>query len=155
MAHLNDLNVKLQGKGKIICEQTEHIQEFKSKLNLLLSQIQKDDLTHFANLARFLENNEECSLLEVKWQLYVSWMKNMSQKFELRFSDFNDFKLAFQFLRDPFYFDITNSSKEIATLLSLDKRRFEDDLLSLHSMEQLKVWQNSSVTEMWESILTD
>jgi hypothetical protein len=148
MAHLNALNVKLQGKGKVICEQAHHIQEFKSKLNLLLAQTQKDDLTHFANLARFLDKNEQCGLLDVKWQLYVNWMKNLSQKFESRFSDFNDFKLAFQFLYDPFHFDTANSSKEIATLLSLDKRGFEDDLLALHSLEHLKIWQNSSVTEM-------
>jgi hypothetical protein len=55
MAHLNALNVKLQGKGKLMCEQAQHIQEFISKLNLLLAQAQNDDLTHFANLARFLE----------------------------------------------------------------------------------------------------
>jgi hypothetical protein len=73
-------------------------------------------------------------------------MKNVSQKFELRFSDVNDFKLAFQLLRDPFHFDNANSSKEIATLLSLDKGGFEDDLLALYSLEHLKVWQNSSVT---------
>jgi hypothetical protein len=49
------LKVKLQGKGKVICEQAQHFWEFKSKLNLLLAQTQKDDLNHFANLARFLE----------------------------------------------------------------------------------------------------
>ncbi|MEE6477089.1 hypothetical protein FKM82_011353 [Ascaphus truei] len=54
MAHLNELNVKLQGKGKVICELAQHIQEFKSKLNLIQVQTQKDDLTHFANLNRFL-----------------------------------------------------------------------------------------------------
>jgi hypothetical protein len=59
MAHLNALNVVLQGKGKVICEQAQHIQEFKSKLNLLLAQTQMDNLTHFAKLARFLEKNEE------------------------------------------------------------------------------------------------
>jgi hypothetical protein len=106
-------------------------------------------LTHFVNLARFLGKNEECGLLDVKRQPYVNWMKNLSQKFESRFSDFNDFKLAFQFLRDPFHFDIANSSKEIATLLSLDKRGFEGDLLALHSLEHLKVWQNSSVTSIY------
>ncbi|MEE6499512.1 hypothetical protein FKM82_003469 [Ascaphus truei] len=137
MAHLNELNVKLQGKGKVICELAQHIQEFKSKLNLIQVQTQKDDLTHFANLNRFLEKNEECGLLDVKRQLYVNWIKNLSQKFESRFSDFNDFKLAFKFLRDPFHFDITNSSKEISTLLSLDKRGLEDDLLSFHTISKL------------------
>ncbi|MEE6466774.1 hypothetical protein FKM82_007046 [Ascaphus truei] len=140
MAHLNELNVKLQGKGKVICELAQHIQEFKSKLNVIQVQTQKDDLTHFANLNRFLEKNEECGLLD---------------KFESRFSNFNYIKLAFKFLRDRFHFDITNSSKEISTLLSLDKRRLEDDLLSLHSLEHLKVYLNSSVTDMWKSILTD
>ncbi|MEE6467468.1 hypothetical protein FKM82_007258 [Ascaphus truei] len=135
MAHLNELNVKLQGKGKVICELAQHVQEFKSKLNLIQVQTQKDDLTHFANLNRFLEKNEE----------------NLNHVF----SDFNDFKLAYKFLRDPFHFDITNSSKEISTLLSLDKRGLDDDLLSLHSLEHLKMYLNSSVTDMWKSILTD
>ncbi|MEE6461541.1 hypothetical protein FKM82_001319 [Ascaphus truei] len=82
MAYLNELNVKLQGKGKVICELAQHIQEFKSKLNLIHVQTQKDDLTHFAEPNRFLEKNEECGLLDVKRQLYVNWIKNMSQKFE-------------------------------------------------------------------------
>lgn len=43
-------------------------------------------------------------------------MKNLSQKFDSSFSDFNDFALAFQFLRDPFHFDTANSNKEIAIL---------------------------------------
>ncbi|MEE6463375.1 hypothetical protein FKM82_005887 [Ascaphus truei] len=132
MAHLNELNVKLQGKGKVICELAQHIQEFKSKLNLILVQTQKDDLTHFVNLCRFLEKNEECCLLDMKRQLYINWIKNLSKKFESRFSDFNDFKLAFKFLPQA-----------------------EDDLLSLHSLEHLTMYLNSSVTDMWKSILTD
>ncbi|MEE6500898.1 hypothetical protein FKM82_003978 [Ascaphus truei] len=112
-----------------------------------------DIMTHLNGLNVKLQGKgKECDLLNVKRQLYVNWIKNLSQKFESRFSDFNDFKLAFKFLRDPFHFDITNSSKEISTLLCLDKRLLEEDLLSL---EHLKMYLNSSVTDMWKSILTD
>jgi hypothetical protein len=69
MVHLNELNVKLQGQGKVIYKQAQHVQEFKSELNLLLAQIQKDDLTHFANLARFIgKKKEERGLLDVNLQ---------------------------------------------------------------------------------------
>jgi hypothetical protein len=78
----------------------------------------------------------------------------LAMKVWLLFHGQNDFKLAFKFLCDPFHFDITYSNKEIATLLSLDKQGFENDLIALHSMEHLKVRQISLVTEMWKYIPT-
>lgn len=41
--------------------------------------------------------------------------------------------MAFQFLHDPFHFDILNSGKEIATSLNVNKHVFEDDFCELQS----------------------
>lgn len=45
--HLNDLNLKLQGKNKNIFEMISSIDGFKQKLEILKNQISKNELNHF------------------------------------------------------------------------------------------------------------
>ena len=45
--HLNDLNIKLQGKGKLIFGLHAAVNAFKAKLRLYKSQLSKGMLTHF------------------------------------------------------------------------------------------------------------
>ena len=45
--HLNELNLKLQGKKKIITQMYDHMKSFKVKLRLWIKQLGKENLAHF------------------------------------------------------------------------------------------------------------
>ena len=47
-SQLNDLNIKLQRKGKLIFDLYAGVNAFKVKLRLFKSQLSKEILTHFA-----------------------------------------------------------------------------------------------------------
>lgn len=45
--YLNDLNLKLQGKNKLISDLMSNVNDFRNKLKLFLSNIDNNDLTYF------------------------------------------------------------------------------------------------------------
>lgn len=146
--HINELNLKLQGKGKLICDLAQYIREFVSKLKLFVTQLKDYDFTHFDNMEKYKEDTN------FNIQRYVGWLQKLQEKFEERFIDVEKFRPAFQLMQDPFHFDITNSelSKDIANLLSLDRRDFEADMLLLQS--QINYSRNDeSILMMWTRLL--
>ncbi|XP_067933086.1 protein FAM200B-like [Watersipora subatra] len=56
--HLNDLNLKLQGKNKTIINTLPAVQAFSHKLELFLVDV-KGDMLHFPTLKAFLDDDEE------------------------------------------------------------------------------------------------
>lgn len=51
-AHLNDLNLKLQGKNNTVCNLMTAIRAFQRKLEIYKSDLQEGSLLHFPNLKR-------------------------------------------------------------------------------------------------------
>ena len=50
-SHMNELNVKLQGKDQFVYEMYTNIKSFKSKLTLFSRQISNKSFAHFPTLA--------------------------------------------------------------------------------------------------------
>ncbi|GBO10107.1 General transcription factor II-I repeat domain-containing protein 2 [Araneus ventricosus] len=48
LCHMNNLNVKMQGKNQFIDDIWAHLKAFKLKLNLFAGQLAKNDLSHFS-----------------------------------------------------------------------------------------------------------
>ena len=48
--HLNNLNVKLQGKHLVVTQMYSHIQAFEMKLKLWKSQLREQNLDHFPHI---------------------------------------------------------------------------------------------------------
>ena len=53
-SHLNELNVKLQGKDQFVHVMYKHVTAFKSKLVLFSRQVANASFTHFATLGSIL-----------------------------------------------------------------------------------------------------
>lgn len=146
--HINELNLKLQGKEKLICDLAQYVREFMSKLKLFVIHMENLDFTHFVNMEKYKED------YNFNKQRYVGWLQELQGKFEDRFVDIEKFRPAFQLMQDPFHFDITNFqlSQDIANMLSLDRRNFESDMLLLQS--QIDYPRNEeSVLLMWTRLL--
>jgi len=51
--HLNILNLKLQGPGKLIFNMYNTVEAFDAKLKLFINQIERSDFSHFENCQMF------------------------------------------------------------------------------------------------------
>jgi hypothetical protein len=45
--HVNDLNTKLQGKGRLFCDMVSNVKSFHLKLKLFAEQLNEGNLYHF------------------------------------------------------------------------------------------------------------
>ena len=83
-SHLNDLNLKLQGKIKLFPSLVDCIKAFKMKLKLFIFQLKNQDLSHFPHLKeqRDISNNKG------NMTKYVEKIKVIQDLFENRFQDF-------------------------------------------------------------------
>ncbi|GBM48856.1 General transcription factor II-I repeat domain-containing protein 2A [Araneus ventricosus] len=83
LCHMNNLNVKMQGKNQFIDDIWAHLKAFKLKLNLFAGQLAKIDLSHFSRLNSIPSVNEE------KLNNYEEGLKKLHFEFERRFQDFS------------------------------------------------------------------
>ena len=83
-SHLNDLNVKLQSKAKLIPRLVNDTSAFKMKFKPLISQLKSKDFGKFPQL------REQCGCAEgrAKFAEYIEKIILIHEAFESRFSDF-------------------------------------------------------------------
>ncbi|XP_065665362.1 general transcription factor II-I repeat domain-containing protein 2-like [Hydra vulgaris] len=80
---LNDLNIVLQGKNKLITTMFDNVRVFQTKLLLWERQIEQENLVHF----------ETCKSMNLQdpnfmFSSYSKNINNIKQDFEVRFQDF-------------------------------------------------------------------
>lgn len=83
-SHLNNLNLKLQGKNKLYPTLVNHINSFKLKLNLFISQLENLDFCQFPHL----KDHNEIADDNADTTKYIEKIKLMQESFEMRFADF-------------------------------------------------------------------
>ncbi|GBN70499.1 General transcription factor II-I repeat domain-containing protein 2B [Araneus ventricosus] len=94
LCHMNNLNVKMQGKNQFIDDIWAHLKAFKLKFNLFAGQLAKNNLSYFSRLNSIPSVNEE------KLKNYEDGLKKLHFEFERRFQDFS----AIQIELDNFYY---------------------------------------------------
>ncbi|GBM76041.1 General transcription factor II-I repeat domain-containing protein 2 [Araneus ventricosus] len=96
LCHMNNLNVKMQGKNQIIDDIWAHLKAFKLKLHLFAGQLAKNDLSHFSRL------NSIPSVHEEKLKNYENGLKKLHFEFERRFQDFSAIQTELDIFTMPF-----------------------------------------------------
>jgi len=105
--HLNELNLKLQGKKQIITQMYHHVKSFKVKLRLWMKQLGEGNLAHFSTLKSLGKVEAEC-LKE-----YTDLLSDLLQQFDVRFADFELLEPHFRLFSMPFSVEIENVAEEI------------------------------------------
>jgi len=93
--HLNDLNLKLQGKDLLITDMFSHVKSFEVKLGLWQSQLLHGQTTHFPCLSSFLDEDidrDEC----------VAVIDCLRGEFTTRFSTLRALNEDFKVFTSPF-----------------------------------------------------
>ena len=106
--HLNDLNLKLQGKRQVVVSLYDSIKAFKLKLKLWEGQMKNGNLIHFPTCQDFKKSHSNSDFTS-----YVSQIKELNNDFENRFKDFKSCENDFSLFTAPFSFDIQKADSNI------------------------------------------
>ncbi|KAJ8889111.1 hypothetical protein PR048_008605 [Dryococelus australis] len=101
--HLNDLNLRLQGKDQLVISMYDHIKDFKLKLNLWEGQLNGGNLIHFPTCQDFSKTHSASDFSQYTFNV----------KFKSRFEDFKMSENDFSLFSDPFSFDVQKADSNV------------------------------------------
>ena len=110
-AHLNDLNLKLRGKNKLIIALYDDVKCFFLKLKLWKSQVSRENLVHFTTCKELQNSADTKSALS--FAKYDTHPKSLSKEFEKRFSYFASYERQFALFSGPFSFDVAEVEENL------------------------------------------
>ena len=105
--HVNELNVKLQGRNQIITQMYDHVKSFKVKLGLWIKQLHEGNMIHFSTLKSLGKVEPKC-LKE-----YADLLSTLIQQFDIRFAEFKVLQPQFQLFSSPFAVQIDDVTEEL------------------------------------------
>ena len=96
-SYLNELNLKLQGRGQLVHDMYKHIKVFQTKLQLWERQLKHGNVFHFPTLAQ----HEEAD-----FSSFANELQSLNKEFSDRFKDFNHQDSYFTMISSPFEVDV-------------------------------------------------
>lgn len=98
--HLNDLNIRLQGKNSMLHNLFDQVKTFENKLRLWEVQLLRGDFTHFPTLSQCeVHNNEK----------YSEALSILRSDFSNRFQDFRSNEKLLKLFSTPFSVDVEDA----------------------------------------------
>ena len=142
-SHLNDLNMKLQGKNQLITEMMGHVRAFELKLQLWNQQIKDKKLFHFPT-CEIIKKESKMNLNE-SYQPYSSQLEKLSKEFSQRFKDFRQNDLSLKIFSNPFAVNVNNVPEEMQMeIIELQcNTDLESNFVSKENLEFYKSLPNS------------
>uniref|UniRef100_A0A3B1JES5 Uncharacterized protein n=1 Tax=Astyanax mexicanus TaxID=7994 RepID=A0A3B1JES5_ASTMX len=99
LEYVRGINLKLQGKDRLICHLFEAVCAFEMKLNLFATQLKKGNLTHFPTC------QEAFAHKNYNWSRHSCVLEDLKLAFSARFGQFRNEQATLQLLADPFSVD--------------------------------------------------
>ena len=90
-SHLNDLNTKLQGRGKNITHLFGHMNGFRRKLELFATHFENEDLLHCKEIKNEFSN--------LQFSPFRQNILDILKEFNGRFTDFQNLKMMFYYIQ--------------------------------------------------------
>ena len=128
LSHMNELNVKLQGKDQFVHDMYTNVTAFKSKLILFSRQMSNKSFTHFPTLAMQKEATRNV-------KKYCKSLDDMHREFCRRFSDFEKIDKSLQLVSCPLSQDPETAPHE----LQLELIDLQSDSVSKEKFKSLKL----------------
>ena len=98
MAHLNQLNTKLQGSKQLVHTLYESVKAFEIKLSIFAAHVQEHKLDHFPK-CKDVTREENSSF---QFHRYKEMVASLMQEFNVRFKDFRSHDIAFRLFGSPY-----------------------------------------------------
>ena len=133
-SHLNQLNLKLQGRGNTAFILLEEILCFEKKLNFFMTDLRNGELLHFAFLQKYQQ--ESSNIIDINF--FANTIIKLKEAFADRFEDFRKLKTILSFLTKPL--DVEVNELLFSQFPLVDRAQFQRQLLDLKSKE---LWLNN------------
>ena len=135
--HLNSLNLKLQGKQRILPTMMSDVAAFQSKLNLFSQQLEVGNFTRVPVLQSQVSRSGPFSF---KVGPYCAYLTELKEEFSWRFADIKILEPVLSFTENPFVCDVQVTSDGVLTTtkFEVEKALFEDQLIDLQHNSILK-----------------
>ncbi|QQP49983.1 General transcription factor II-I repeat domain-containing protein 2-like, partial [Caligus rogercresseyi] len=137
-AHLNQLNVKMQGIGNTVATLQQAVFAFENKLELFITDIETGRLLHFEKLREF---KDACTASDpsqhVDTQQLANTTSDLLQSFKARFGDFRQHTLLFRFITHPH--ECALDAAELSYIPGVSVGEFELEVADLKASD---MWVN-------------
>ncbi|KAM8982547.1 EPM2A-interacting protein 1-like isoform 1-T4 [Sarcophilus harrisii] len=131
---LNNFNMQLQGKGKLICDMQSHVKAFEVKLSLFIKQVEEENFCHLPPTQNLLA---EKLLIAFPNKTCMDSLEKLQKEFQFRFKELHLHEQDIQLFHYPFSIDIENVDTiyqiELAELQNCDSLKDAFKSSSLHN----------------------
>ena len=141
-SHLNELNIKLQGKYKTVIIMFDLIKSFETKLNIFNRDIFSNSYKYFPNTKNFFSESE-CHEKPIKESLTKEFsmvIQSLIQEFSARFTQFKEFEETLKFILYP-----DTIPFEKLNLKVLDWLNFNELEMQLVEFQSSTIWKQKFV----------
>lgn len=145
--HINDLNIKLQGKGKLVCELMSDVKSFSRKLALFINDLGLgNECLHFPNLNKIISSDNETDVGQFK-----TFITDLESEFQKRFADFKKIENVVEILSSIYSLHPDGEwSNEAAIVFGSDKATLQMEMIDFQENTVLKHKQSEvSSEEFW------
>ncbi|XP_057190131.1 general transcription factor II-I repeat domain-containing protein 2-like [Triplophysa rosa] len=136
---LNELNLELQGKEKMVVNMISSVNAFKRKLQLLTSKLQRHELGNFQNIASELhKQGKEPAQLDS--ERYIEQIEKVRSDFDKRFQDFALLEPVATFMCFPFRdeHEVESLATDMGKLFQMNPSALENEILALQTDIEVK-----------------
>lgn len=138
-AHMNVLNLNLQGKQQNISHLVGHIEAFRKKLLLFSACLRKNDLTHFPSCRELMAEDSMSD-----FSCFVGKIESLSLEFENRFKDVDKLKSSLLLFNNPMEVDVEAQLPELQL-----------ELCELQSDPMLQAKKNENQESFWKMVCNE
>ena len=146
--HLNALNLKLQGKQRILPTMMSDVAAFQSKLNLFSQPFEVGNFIHFPVLQSLVSRSGPFSFTPGPYYAYLTELK---EELLSRFADIKILEPVLAFTENSFACDVQVTSDCVTTIkFEVEKALFENQLIDLQHNNIFKErHREENVADFW------
>jgi hypothetical protein len=138
--HVNDLNTKLQGKGRLVSDMFSDVKSFQLILKLCAKQLNEGNLYHFPCYQSISQEGNS----KIPSKRFSERLEMLRKGFQARFQDFEEYSKDIRLFQNPFTLEMEEAS-EIYQL----------ELVNMQTNVELKEAFHSSTREQFYKCLSD
>jgi hypothetical protein len=105
--HVNDLNTRLQGKGRLLCDMFSDAKSFQLKLKLFAKQLNEENLYHFPCCKSISQEGNN----KIPSKRFSEWLEMLRKGFQARLQDFEEYSKDIRLFQNPFDFEMEEASE--------------------------------------------
>lgn len=109
-SHLNELNLKLQGRNQLVSDLIGNINGFRNKLRILKFSLENNDLAHFSSCRRLAEELKDEVL---DFSVCGANIQEIIDEFNARFKEFERLKSSVLLFNNPLGVDIEDQQTDL------------------------------------------